>query len=374
MTSLERWKHCVVNIELGNCVSDTENRQSGTAIFVIYKNRFFLITAAHLLIDKKIGSEKPLYDQLYTVLLRVPLLDELNDEQKVNVITKSLFYNENGDLYSEYIPEGSPSQRQGENIPAPNSIVLSELTDPEYCAVSISKDIDLAVISLRIREREFLLSVLPHADPIFVEELLQLGYQPISIDEIQEEPSQEGADIFTVGYPAHVSQIDKRDEIINKFEKDFSTDISLPCFTFGKVSLLSQHLPYFWGDLRVYCGNSGCPVIEKEKLVGIVTHDAVIEETVGVNHVPFAKATKAKFIRKLLDEQMSKDDAFVDPKNLHMHFPKHFKSPEKIQKEREEAIKHRPIHAKIIFRPQMKDYLAIQKISDGKIIVRREII
>ena len=372
MTSLEQWKHSVVNVELGNCVNDTENRQSGTAIFVTYQNRFFLITAAHLLIDKKIGSEKPLFDQLYNVLLRVPLLDELKDEQKMKVITKSLFYDENGNLYSEYISD--PAQRKGEEIPAPNSIELTELTDPEFCAVSIAKDIDLAVISLRIRVREFLLRILSVPVPIFVEELLQLGYHPISINEIQDEPSQEGADIFTVGYPAHVSQIDKRDEIINKFEKDFSTDISLPCFTFGKVSLLSQHIPYFWGDLRIYSGNSGCPVIEDEKLVGIVTHDAVIDETIGVNHVPFAKATKARFIRKLLDEQMSKDDAFVGLKNLHVHFPDCFKSPEEIQKEREEAIKHKPTNSKILFHPQMKDYLAIQKISDGKIIIKRDII
>ncbi|MDD1701601.1 MAG: serine protease [Methanoregula sp.] len=354
----------MVNVEFGNYTENTENRKSGTAIFVFYKGRFFLITARHLLIDTTIGSDKPEYAQLYTILFRVPLLDELKDKQKLKIINKSIFYDENGVLNSEYIPDGSPAKRKGEDIAAPNSIELSESTDPKDCAVTTSKDIDLAVISLRIRLAEFISKIFPIPDLIFAEELVKLGYQPITVDEMGEEPSYEGTDIFTVGYPAYVSQIERRDEIINKYEKDFSTDITLPCFTFGKVSLLSQHISYFWGDLRVYSGNSGCPVIENEKLVGIVTHDAVIEETVGVNHVPFAKATKAKFIRNLLDEQMIKDDAFVDPNNLHTCYPEYFKSPDALQKELELAIRNKPKNARITGKLEMKDYLTFEKISD----------
>jgi hypothetical protein len=78
--------------------------------------------------------------------------------------------------------------------------------------------VDLAVISLRIRVSEYLLNLLPKPEPIFAEELVKLGYQPITIDEIGEEPSREGAEIFTVGYPAHVSQIKQREEIVNKYE------------------------------------------------------------------------------------------------------------------------------------------------------------
>jgi len=365
MELLDRWKHCVVNLELGNDTDNSEKRGSGTAIFVYYKERFFLITARHVLIDCRIGSHKPEYDQLYTRLFRIPLLDELKDDQKLKLINKSLFYDENENLNSEYIPEGSPAKRKGEDIAAPNSIELSESTDPEDCAVTTSKDIDLAVISLRIRVSEYLPKIFPIPDLIFAEELVKLGYLPITIDEIGEEPSREGADIFTVGYPDCISQIKKRDEIINKYDNDFSTDITLPNFTFGKVSQLSAHLSYFWGDLRIHGGNSGGPVIENEKVVGVVTHDAVeFEENVGVNHVPFAKATKAKFIQKLLDEQMIKDDTFVDPKNLHTHFPEYFKSPATLQKELELAIRRKPKNARIVGRLEMKDYLTFPKISD----------
>jgi hypothetical protein len=364
MKSLDRWKHCVVNVEFGNIIDNTENRKSGTAIFVYYKERFFLITARHLLIDTKVGSDKPELDQIYYRLFRVPLLDELKDEEKLKIIKKSIFCDENGDLCYEYIFNENLAKREGEYIAAPNSIEVSESANIKDCPVTTSKDIDLAVISLRIRVSEFIHKIFPIPDPIFAEELVKLGYQPITVDDIGEEPSHEGAEIFTVGYPAHVSQIEKRDEIINRYENYFSTDITLPCFTFGRVSLLSQYISYFWGDLRIYSGNSGCPVFENEKLVGIVTHDAVIDEDIGVNHVPFAKATKAKYIQKLLDDQIIKDDAFVDPKNLHERFPEYFKSPEKLQKELEEAVKHRPQNARIISRLEMKDYLTFPKISD----------
>lgn len=337
MSSLDRWKHCVVNVEFGQFDTEIENRRSGTAIFIHYKEKFFLVTAAHLIIDPGIRSDEPLYHRIFKQMFRVPLLSELNDENKRKIITKNIYFNDKGDPYLQKTRDNRPYEHEGKDIAAPKFIPLSESYEPEDSAVTILEDLDLAVISLRMRLNEMFLRTFLN-DPLFVEELLLLEYQPLSFNEIKDEPSQEGSDIFTVGYPSHVSQVGKRDEIIGKFEKMFSNDISLPCFTFGKVSMVSSDLSYFWGDLRVYLGNSGCPVIEGNKLVGIVTHDAVIEEKDKLNNVPFAKATKAKFLSSLLDSQIKKDEIFANPETLHIRFPNMFASPEKIA-ETEKMIK-----------------------------------
>jgi hypothetical protein len=314
-------------VEFGQSDGDAQKRQAGTAVFILYKGKFFLVTAAHLLIDKKIGSEKPIYSQIFRLMFRVPLLNELKEEVKKKIITKNYYFNNSGHLYQQKAPKGIPYQHNGEDIAAPKFIQLSESIEPDYSAVTISEENDLAIISLRGRFNEIFPKIFWN-EPIFAEELQLLGYLPITIDEIGLEPSQEGVDVFTIGYPDHVSRVEKRNDIIGKYDTFLSIDITLPCFTFGKVSMVSTYLPYFWGDLRIYIGNSGSPVIEDEKIVGIVTHDAVIEENNNLNNVPFTKATKAKFIFGMLEEQMKKDERFLDPTTLHKRYPDLFISPE----------------------------------------------
>ncbi|MDD4137247.1 MAG: hypothetical protein PHT99_05040 [Methanoregula sp.] len=303
--AINRWKHCVVNIEFGQHNDGSQARQSGTAIFIHYEGRYFLVTAAHLLIDRRIGSDKPLYSQIYKLLYRVPLLSELKDVQKKKILTRNLFFDESNRLHQQVSFEGNSYGHEGEDISSGKYILLSESINQDESAVTIQKDYDLAVISLRARQNEIPARLFLR-DPLFFEELQLLDYQPATIEEIGEGPSGEGADILTVGYPNHISLVDIQDRILEKYEEYFSADVTLPCFTFGKISMMSSYLPFFWGDLRVYIGNSGCPVIEGDKIVGVVTHDAVMDEGNCINNVPFAKATKAKFIREMLDEQIKK--------------------------------------------------------------------
>ncbi len=329
MQSLERWKHCVVNIEFGQPDGEVQDRQSGTGIFIGYKGKYFLVTAAHLLLDRRVGSDKPPYTQIFQQMLRVPLLNELRDENKRKLITKNFYFDEKGQLFQQKTPTGIPYPHKSEEIAAPKFIQVSESTEPEYSAVTLSQENDIAIISLRGRLGEIFTKIFWN-EPILVEELFLLGYQPVLAEELGLEPSQEGVDVFTVGFPSHISQVGIRNEIIEKYDLFFSTDISLPCFTFGKISMVSPDLPYFWGDLRVYRGNSGCPVIEDDKIVGIVTHDAVIEEKNTLNNVPFAKATKAKYIIEMLEEQMKKDERFTDPTTIYKRYPNRFASPDEI--------------------------------------------
>jgi hypothetical protein len=328
MPLLDRWKRCVVNVEFRQPDGKIESSRSGTAIFIAYKDKPFLVTTFHLIKETETGSNKPIFKGL---LFRVPLLSELKDDTKKKITTKNVYFDEKGRLCYQKTPNGIPYAHEGKEIAIPKFIPLSESVDPFDSAITISEKYDLVVISLRGRLSE-ICGKLFLKDLLFVEELLHLGYQPLTMEEIASEPSMEGADIFTVGYPNYISQVGKRCEMTERYEKYMSEDISLPCFTFGKVSMLSPHLPYFWGDLRVYPGNSGSPVIEDGKLIGIVSHEAVIENDEEFIKIPFAKVTKVDILPVMLEEQMKKDVVFADPKTLHKRFPGLFASPEEITK------------------------------------------
>jgi len=164
-----------------------------------------------------------------------------------------------------------------------------------------SPGLDLAIISLDQRNSRF------------ANELVRLGYAPVTLDDIVNEPSREGAEIYTVGFPgatALMGQI-KLDPEMTKWS---SSDYSLPIYSYGRVSMLHEALHFFWGDISVYPGNSGGPVVENEKLVGIVSAQPVIplgqaeDQTENLEMpIPFGKIIKAKFLPELFAIQEQKD-------------------------------------------------------------------
>ncbi len=74
--------------------------------------------------------------------------------------------------------------------------------------------------------------------------------------------------------------------------------------------MLHQALPFYWVDMSIYPGNSGGPVIEEDRLVGIVSEQPTIPvenaEQLQVR-IPFAKIIKAEHIIGLLAQQEEKD-------------------------------------------------------------------
>ena len=74
--------------------------------------------------------------------------------------------------------------------------------------------------------------------------------------------------------------------------------------------MLHNELPFCWVDMSIYPGNSGGPVIEGGKIVGIVSGQPTIpvEESEKLRtRIPFGKIIKAKFIPELLAIQEQKD-------------------------------------------------------------------
>jgi len=292
-----------------------KDRFHGTAVFLIHNKRRYLITAQHV-----VYNEKPYYFELeefpdedlkglpaeerskeimkrlkfyeeaaphriYARIFRVPSLDEFLENQDEYLASPNWLI---GETYGLISKDDSIGFNLLANLSAgPPDRAPYTFLDPQLNPNSILKDI--AIISLDQRNSEF------------ADELIRKGYKPITIEDVADGPSSEGAEIFSVGYP--------QTSLIGKLPKSkylaawSSAFISLPIFSFGRVAMLSDHLDYFWSDISIYPGNSGGPVIENGKLVGIVSKQASVESS----RIPFGKIINSKFIKELLNIQIQKD-------------------------------------------------------------------
>jgi S1-C subfamily serine protease len=143
----------------------------------------------------------------------------------------------------------------------------------------------------------------------FADEMERLGYVPVSDHDIADEPGGEGQEVFTIGFPSSTAIVQ---EISHHpaFAQWASSVYSLPVASFGRVSMLHKALPFFWADMSIYPGNSGGPVVEKDRLVGIVSGNATVpmEEMPNVEmRIPFACVIKTAYVSELLDIQKQKD-------------------------------------------------------------------
>ncbi len=320
---MEKWKKAVVHLE---CATDSEQFQDqrkridslfqklhegeiskedfleqisgktrdirfhGSAIFLKYNKRRYLITARHVLWDEHSAKgkyqEEPfkilgdhgqmpdilkdhftqmINDTIFSIIFRVPSFDE---------ILQNSFNRDRSFLM---------------NLGAGTSFTVPyTFSRPE---------IDLAVISLDQR------------DSRFADNLIAIGKEPITIDDIGSEPSREGTEVFAVGYPSstallgHISQHPASAHWSSSY-------FSLPTFSFGRVSMAHDDLDFFWVDMSIYPGNSGGPIIEGDKLVGIVSGQPTIpveDSEKFRTRIPFGKIIKAKLITDLLLIQEQKD-------------------------------------------------------------------
>lgn len=265
-------------------------RYHGTAIFLVHNKRRYLVSARHVLWDEYSAKreyqeeidrnqdqqtqvpeilreyfDQRCMDNIFSIIFRVPSLDE---------VLQGKFDNNRPFLM---------------NLGAGTSFTVPyTFSKPE---------LDLAVVSLDQRNSRF------------ADNLISIGHKPITLDDIDEGPSKEGTEVFTVGFPsstALLGQIRQPPALTNWSSSYFST----PTFSFGRVSMLHDSIPFFWVDMSIYPGNSGGPVIEGNKLVGIVSGQPTIlvEESEKLRtRIPFGKIIKTKFIADLLSIQEKKD-------------------------------------------------------------------
>lgn len=260
-------------------------RFQGTALFISHNGNRYLLTARHVLFDEI--SAKGLYDFEGRIVSKHPSDLKENSlayahKRSLNTIFNCIFRVPSLD---EVLSGGNAENREflnclGSGLPDCLPYIFS------------SPEIDLAIISLDNKKNE-----------CFANELEVLGYSPISSSLIKDEPSKEGVDVFTVGFPGAVSLLGRTniDSVAASWASNY---YSLPVFSWGKVSMLHTELPFYWCDMSIYPGNSGGPVIEDGKLVGVVSAQAVLPID-GLpqitTRIPFAKIIKTSFVKELID-------------------------------------------------------------------------
>ncbi len=260
-------------------------RYSGTALFVKYKNHKYLITARHVLHDtleasRYIKDRLSWYNEAKLKISREQRKSIISDSEKMIF---SIIYR--APNLSEYFSKTSPISSY-----YPPSPVLMNLQAGIYesSAYTFSEpQIDLAVISL---ER----------NGSFLSDLEKNGYKPITIDSIWNKSLNEGDDLFCIGYPVTTSPM-------VRMEGDLAWNasyVSLPTISYGKVALNNSFLSFFWGDMSIYPGNSGGPVISQDTLVGIISAQPFWRN----QNIPFAYIIKIQFLKNLLEEQIKKDN------------------------------------------------------------------
>ncbi len=304
------WQRAVVHLE---CAADSTNvhtasleelrtrktkdvRWSGTALFVEDdEKRAFLITARHVLhVDemarlhsfKVFGPGASEGQDPPTDLWELDLM--LADAQREQQWIAPWIFR---------VPRYVGAAERPGSLDTVGNLLGWLTTGPEsgHAYTYSAPELDLAVISLSQ----------PRADSIlqeFLDGLRKDGYEPIPTALIAPGPSSVGADISTVGFPG-TATVDRLD--LHPTDQHWSSSvISLPVASWGRVAMDHEDLPYFWGDMTVYPGNSGGPVIEDGQLVGVISSQAVVEGT----RVPFARVIKAGAILDLLEKQRAKDE------------------------------------------------------------------
>ena len=306
--------------------SSRDKRFVGTALFLQEGERRYLVTAKHVLVDEdgtrfekeEFAERNALYKERLS--RRVPpiptdILSAILAESDRNLVVDQERFNDTIYRIIFRVPSLDEYERGLVNYDTQFLWQLQIGTSDSFMS-SLSEDVlDLAIISLDHWDRP------GFQDRKFGDGLVASGYEPITLKDIQDEPSAEGVKVFTVGFPDDIAVIG---EANNEDGRDNweARSISLPVFAFGRVSMLHKSLEYFWADLSVFQGNSGGPVVEGGKLVGIVSllargtssADVMLgddEHRISVRTpLPFARMIKSCHIKALLEEQIRKDQCY----------------------------------------------------------------
>ncbi len=318
---LEKWKQAVIHLE---CATDSEHfydrinridhqralldqghitheqfseevagrsrdiRFHGTALFVSHAGRRYLLTARHVVWDER-SAGRELEEEAQRALswpdhMRQHMLQSAVERAQSNIF--------NIIFRVPSVDEVIAKQENREflmNLGAGASITVPyTFSDP---------DVDLALISLDQRNSRF------------ADELQSRGFVPVASGDIADGPDAEGQEVFTIGFPSSTALLWQVSQHPASAQWS-SSHFSLPVSSFGRVSMLHTALPFFWADMSIYPGNSGGPVVANDRLVGVVSAQAMlpIDGLPDIRtRIPFGRIIKTSFVRALLEVQAQKD-------------------------------------------------------------------
>ena len=207
--------------------SISKTRYSGTGIFFEHNNKYYILTARHVIEDTLSVVPDMIYDMLFLRPNGSNILDKIPIEDDSNFVH-----------YLQFIG-GSTIKKQ---------YIYSD------------KETDLAIISL---------NDIPLFGMRFIRTLIRKGYIPIHISDIDTSQSMIKDDkIICLGFPSF-SEID-RQRFPNDRSHLSSWLITIPVATKGTIDEIMKNSIYFKGNIFTYHGFSGGPVIYKNKLIGII--------------------------------------------------------------------------------------------------------
>lgn len=216
---------------------------SGTAIYVTDSGNKYLVTAKHVIFDPQESSGATVPRLYRDISIRTPY--EYFLKRKVNDASI---------LTTGYGP-----------------------VNPFYLSDDAT---DIGIISLQASHTKFL-----------VKTLEEDGYLPVELSDIERtQDISTGEGIAAIGYP-DISRVG----IFQKRNDYQSNVVVLPVSTYGNIAMTHPQLSYFIGDITVYPGNSGGPVIKNNKMIGIVSGQVLIP--VDQSNRLSSRGTLAKVIK-----------------------------------------------------------------------------
>ena len=250
---------------------------SGTAIYLKDGNNRYLITNRHLVIDEKGTEEKREKSVSFEV--------EKTEKNYLDIL---------------WLQTNLPLNAYLKNQKSFGSLSYMGVKNIDEVANISDDSLDIAILSLQNISGKLFLSGLK--DSI---------YEPISITDIDTTDLFIGQDITAIGYPA-TSLI-----TIAKGLGYFENKVVLPMVTFGRIAMYHTLVNNYYGDITVYPGNSGGPVISNNKMVGLVNAQIMSPVSLELNSKYFpslfasrgnlAQIQKTKYILRMLRELQSKE-------------------------------------------------------------------
>ncbi|TWJ03527.1 trypsin-like peptidase [Mucilaginibacter frigoritolerans] len=234
-------------------------RVSGTAVYLICKNHHYLITSRHLLNDASIGTN--------AIFNNIVLVSDTNYISKTRVM------------------DGN------------QNMTTSEIEPHLFmwlCYKFSSIDQDIAIVCLEGDSE----------GPYFWKTLNKRGYKPIETSDIDDKCNiRRGDNIMAVGFTEIISDKGKKSLPSSAFNWE-AYNYSRPVVTFGSIADPEKDKNYFLGNIFVYHGNSGGPIVVNDKLVGI-TCGAVIEgDSTNSSKKKYYMMNYSKFMKSSIIEPL----------------------------------------------------------------------
>lgn len=202
---------------------------SATGILLLYKNKHYLVTARHFLVDDSAAIKNTIFEKIYIV-----------DNGSRDVLSNKPTVDTTPDVH--YL-DGYTSGPQ----------VRYVISDPL---------IDIGIIAI---------DDIPFFGGQFIAALYSRGYRPINFSDIDTtDKLSEKNKLYAIGYPDELS---KRKDLTKKISLNAyywqSPWVTIPIVSTGYVKKPYPGIYFFTGNIFIYHGFSGGPVISNNKLVGI---------------------------------------------------------------------------------------------------------